>query len=101
MGIYSDGKIYGIAWVHSHNDNVDSYIKKKTNVLTDEERQEIYTEFLRLIPEKDRSLYRYSVYTRCYTTYEQVEELSFSWMWFPLEVKYMMEYFEKGSIVGF
>lgn len=99
MGIYNDGNIYGVYWVDEENNN--EYEKTYSKVLTEEQRQEIYDDFIRFIPEDKRSLYRFRVYTRSYTTYEPVEELSFCFMWWPLEVKYLLEYFEKGKIVGF
>ena len=99
MGIYTDGHIYGISWCS--NEDGKEYEKKYSHIMTEEERHEVYTDFVCLIPEEKRSLYRFSVYTRAYTTYEPVAVNSYSFMWWPLEVKYVLEYFEKGSIVGF
>ena len=102
MGIYCDGHIYGITWFKYNEDGEETrYEKKYTHILTEEQRQEIYADFLRLIPEQERSPYRFRVYTRAYTTYEPVAEFSYFFTWWPLEVKYLLEYFEKGKILGF
>lgn len=107
MGIYTDGKIYGIFWYNYKNSNIEDeeydkkYIKEYSTVLTDEQRHEIYADFLRLIPENERSLYHFRVYTRSYTTYEPVSINSYFFSWFPLEEKYLLEYFNNGHIVGF
>jgi hypothetical protein len=103
MGIYTNGKIYGVTWYNLQGDSGDTerYEKKYTDELTEEQRQEIYADFVRLVPEKDQPQYYFRVYTRCFTTYEPVSSFQYNWMWWPLDYVFMMEYFEKGAIVGF
>ena len=90
MGIYSDGNIYGITWIKDEEEQETKYEKKYTQALTDEQRQEIYTDFLRLIPEKDRPLYHYRVYTR--VTYTPDTEDSYFFTWFPFDLKHVLVY---------
>lgn len=101
MGIYSDGKIYGVSWYHTQNSSIEEYVKQSPVALTDEERQEVYDDFLRLVPDAERPLYSFRVFTHSVSTYEPVSENSYFGSWFPLDYRYLLEYFENGSIVGF
>lgn len=90
MGIYSNGKIYGISWRNIEND--EEYITELSEeALTNEQREKIYSDF--------KNIHSFSVYTRGYTTYGPSPTCCC--MWFPLELRYIIEYFETGSIKGF
>jgi hypothetical protein len=84
MGIYSNGKIYGVAW-SIDDDNNDSYIPKIKfekifpDVMNNLNIQEIAQEYEKF-SETDRNKARYRIHTLCSSTYRQDSANFFSWM---------------------
>jgi hypothetical protein len=83
MGLYSNGKIYGVSWRIYGDD--DSYLPKKKfekifpDVMTGSDIQEIAQEYEKL-SELEKKNTQYSIYTLCSCTYNQDTADFMSWM---------------------
>lgn len=96
MGIYSDGKVYGVQWILYNEDDYKvlyNYEKTYTTPLDLQQIQEIETEFKKL-PEKDLKNLRISFYTCCTSTYGDGSFMT----WFPGSVTAIVQLFLEGDI---
>ena len=99
MGIYSDGKVYGVKWVLYNEDNKDDYEilftfeKTFTTPLNLHQIQEIEMEFQKLSEDEQKNL-TISFYTCCTSTYDSGTYMT----WFPGSVAAIVKLFLEGDI---
>lgn len=96
MGTFSDEKVYGIRWVSVDNEKV-KYEKIFSKEITTEQIQQIYDDFMRLVPEKDRLLtYKYYVYVHFCYTLGRVSKYFMTW--YPIKPHDAIHYFRFHKI---
>ena len=95
MGIYSNGKVYGVGWIrYNDSDEITICFEKifedKMSILQIQEVKMAYD----LIPEDQRNNMSIRFYTSCSSTYDDGTFMT----WFPGNTYSLKEFFLKGDI---
>ena len=82
MGIYTNGKIYGIQIYNFNEDDVSNILfeQKYNDVASDEQMNEAYLFYTNL---NDKNNILFKIYTKCSSTLDNYNKDDFM-MWYPL-----------------
>jgi len=82
MGIYTNGKIYGIQIYNFNEDDISNIVfeEKYNDVMSDEQMKEAYLFYTNL---NDKNNIFFKIYTECSSTLDNYNKDSFM-MWYPL-----------------
>lgn len=88
MGIYDSGIIYGIKIYNFNNDGIENILleKIKKEVMSDEEKKEIFDYYDQLEEKKNIS---FLYYTECSSTYGKDNYLA----WYPMSINLFIQKF--------
>lgn len=111
MGLYSDGKVYGVRWnrngrldsdeggnQHKIGTDDEAYRKVFLEEMTSEQIQQVRNDFLRLVPVEERSKYDYYIYTKWSNSMGETVS-DFFFQWFELcRISYFLDFLDEKPI---
>lgn len=92
MGIYSDGTIFGIKLFLISDNGVNVlYEKQYEEIMTDEQKQQVY-EFCQELPKNVMNKLEIHIYTNCQDTYESCNNAVYR-MWYSICLEHFLQEF--------